>query len=135
MYIDELIRRVGDRVEVHCAGAANAVSVLALGGNGFMGGEGNLSPLLVQSVITSFEAGDLERLRESFSKLMAFTSTQKAYGGSSMRAMKPLLNAYGLPGGTLRPPRLPITPAELEKVIAATVKLDLPGLPPLPRQP
>ncbi len=135
MYIDELIRRVGDRVEVHCAGAANAVSVLALGGNGFMGGEGNLSPMLVQSVITSFEAGDLERLRESFSKLMAFTSTQKAFGGSSMRAMKPLLNAYGLPGGTLRPPRLPITSAEQEKVIADTIKLDLPGLPPLARRP
>ena len=55
----------------------------------------------------------------------------RGHGGSSMRAMKPLLNAYGLPGGTLRPPRLPITPAELEKVIADTVKLDLPGLPPL----
>ncbi len=66
---------------------------------------------------------------------MAFTSTQKAYGGSSMRAMKPLLNAYGLPGGTLRPPRLPITSAEQEKVIADTIKLDLPGLPPLARRP
>ena len=91
--------------------------------------------MLVQSVITSFEARDMERLRESFSKLMAFTSTQKAYGGSSMRAMKPLLNAYGLPGGTLRPPRLPITPAELEKVIVDTIKLGLPGLPPLPGNP
>ena len=129
-YIDELVRRVGDRVDVVCAGPANAVSVLALGGNGFMGGEGNLSPQLVASVISAFEARDMERLRESFSKLMAFTAIQKSFGGSSMRAMKPLLNAYGLPGGTLRPPRLPITADELADVVKQTVRLDLPGLPP-----
>jgi dihydrodipicolinate synthase/N-acetylneuraminate lyase len=132
MQIDDLVRRVGERVDVVCAGPANAISVLALGGNGFMGGEGNLSPQLVASVISAFEARDMDRLRESFSKLMALTATQKRFGGSSMRAMKPLLNAYGLPGGTLRPPRLPITPEELEGVLKQTIKLELPGLPPLP---
>jgi 4-hydroxy-tetrahydrodipicolinate synthase len=131
-YIDELVRRVGERVDVVCAGPANAVSVLALGGNGFMGGEGNFSPQLVASVISAFEARDTERLRQSFSKLMAFAAIQKRYGGSSMRAMKPLLNAYGLPGGTLRPPRLPITPEELEGVLKQTAALELPGLPPAP---
>ncbi len=132
-YIDELIRRVGDRVDVVCAGPANAVNVLSLGGNGFMGGEGNLSPQLVASVITAFEASDMALLRKSFSKLMAFTAIQKRFGGSSMRAMKPLMNAYGLPGGTLRPPRLPITPEELAGVLRQTIELDLPGLPPAPR--
>jgi len=132
-YIDELIRRVGDRVDVVCAGPANAVNVLSLGGNGFMGGEGNLSPQLVASVITAFEASDMALLRKSFSKLMAFTAIQKRFGGSSMRAMKPLMNAYGLPGGTLRPPRLPITPEELAGVLQQTIELDLPGLPPAPR--
>jgi len=132
-YIDELIRRVGDRVDVVCAGPANAVNVLSLGGNGFMGGEGNLSPQLVASVIPAFEASDMALLRKSFSKLMAFTAIQKRFGGSSMRAMKPLMNAYGLPGGTLRPPRLPITPEELAGVLRQTIELDLPGLPPAPR--
>ncbi len=132
MYLDELVRRVGERVEVHCAGPAHAVSTLALGGNGFMGGEGNLSPALVASVISAFEARDMERLRDSFSKLMALTAIQRRFGGSSMRAMKPLLNAFGLNGGTLRPPRLPITPAELDDVVKAVIKLNLPGIPPLP---
>ena len=66
-------------------------------------------------------------------QLMAFTAIQKRFGGSSMRAMKPLMNAYGLPGGTLRPPRLPITPEELAGVLRQTIELDLPGLPPAPR--
>jgi 4-hydroxy-tetrahydrodipicolinate synthase len=131
-FIDQLIRRVGDRVDVVCAGAAGAASVFTLGGNGFMGGEGNFSPKLVASVVAAFEAGDRKRMRESFSKLMAFTEIQKRYGGSVMRAMKPLLNAYGLPGGYLRAPRLPITDEELKAVIAQTVVLDLPGLPPPP---
>ena len=82
MYIDELIRRVGDRVDVRCAGAANAVSVLALGGNGFMGGEGNLSPhaRAVRHLVVR-RRGICNGLRESFSKLMAFTSTQKRLRG------------------------------------------------------
>ena len=131
LYLNELIQRVGDQVDVVCAGPLNAVNALALGGNGFMGGEGNFSPKLVQSVITAYEAGDMEALRASFSTLMSFTVTQKKYGGSSMRAMKPLLNAFGLPGGTLRAPRLPISDEELEGVIRQTIALDLPGIPPL----
>lgn len=133
-YIAELIARLGERVEIHCAGPSNAMAVLALGGNGFMGGEGNFSPALVASVISSWQAKDMDRLRESFGKLLALTAISNRYGGSAMRAMKPLMNAFGLPGGTLRPPRLPITAAELAEVVKAVVKLNLPGVPPLPRQ-
>ena len=46
-----------------------------------------------------------------------------------MRAMKPLMNALGLPGGSLRPPRLPISDVELEKVVQEVIKLKIPGLP------
>lgn len=133
LYLNELIQRVGDRVDVVCAGPLNAVNVLSLGGNGFMGGEGNFSPMLVQSIIDAWDAKDMEQLRVSFSKLMSFTTTQKKYGGSSMRAMKPLLNAFGLPGGTLRAPRLPISDEELETVVRQAAALELPGIPKLPR--
>lgn len=130
-YLAELIRRVGDRIEVHCAGPTNALSTLGLGGNGFMGSEGNFMPTLVASVISSWEARDMDRLRESFGKLMALTAINNRYGGSSMRAMKPLMNAFGLPGGMLRPPRLPISGAELDEVVKAVLRLQIPGTPPL----
>ncbi len=130
-YLAELIKRVGDRIEVHCAGPGMALTVLGLGGNGFMGGEGNLSPALVASVISAWQAKDMDRLRVSFGKLLALNGIDARYGGtpSSMRAMKPLMNAFGLPGGYLRPPRLPVSAAELKEVIQAVSRLELPGLP------
>ena len=129
-YLAELITRVGDRVEIHSAGPGNALSVLGLGGNGFMGGEGNFSPTLFAAVIAAWQAKDHAQLRESFGKLIALTAISSQYGGSAMRALKPLMNAFGLPGGTLRPPRLPISAADLDIVVKAVLRLNIPGTPP-----
>jgi 4-hydroxy-tetrahydrodipicolinate synthase len=129
-YFAELIRRVGNRVEVHCAGPGNALSSLGLGGNGFMGGEGNLSPEMATSVISAFASGDREALRRNFARLMAFAAIYVRYGGATLRGMKPLMNAFGLPGGELRPPRLPIPEADLRQMAAEVERLQLPGLPP-----
>ena len=130
-YLAELIKRVGDRIEVHCAGPYNAVATLALGGNGFMGGEGNFAPALVASVISAWQVKDMDRLRESFGKLMGLAAIINRYGGSTLRGLKPLLNAFGLPGGTLRDPRVAIGPDELEEMIKAVLELKIPGTPPL----
>jgi 4-hydroxy-tetrahydrodipicolinate synthase len=133
-YLGELIARVGDRIEVHSAGGGNALTVLGLGGNGFMGGEGNFAPTLFASVISSWEAGDYDRLRSSFGKMIALIAINNKYGGSAMRALKPLMNAFGLPGGTLRPPRMPISDGDLDAVVKAVLKLEIPDLPPLVRR-
>ncbi len=130
-YLAELIARVGDRVEIHSAGAGNGLTVLGLGGNGFMGGEGNFCPALFAEVIAAWEAKDHARLRVSFGKVIAFVAINSKYGGSAMRALKPLMNAFGLPGGTLRSPRMPISAADLDAVVKAVLKLDIPGTPPL----
>jgi dihydrodipicolinate synthase/N-acetylneuraminate lyase len=62
---------------------------------------------------------------------MAFTALSNKYGGSSMRALKPLMNAFGLPGGTLRSPRMPVSAADLDIVIKTVLRIDIPGTPPL----
>lgn len=130
IYLSDLIRRVSSQIEVHCAGPAMGMSVMGLGGNGFMGNEGNLTPKLVQSVIDAYSAGDMASAQTRFSKLMAFNKLNTEYGGSSaMRAMKPLLRAFGLPGGFLRSPRLPLTGPRLEELIKLTAALNLPGVP------
>jgi dihydrodipicolinate synthase/N-acetylneuraminate lyase len=132
-YIAELIARLGDRLEIHCAGPFNAVNVLTMGGNGFMGGEGNFCPTLVASVISSWQKKDTDTLRESFSKLIRFAATHNPYGGSSaVRSMKPLMNAFGMPGGHVRPPRVAIPQTEVDKLVQAVLKLNIPGVPPLP---
>lgn len=130
-YLCELIHRVRDRIEVHCAGPANGINVMAMGGNGFMGGEGNFCPELVQSVITAYASADAETLRVDFRKLLAFSAIQTRYGSgaSSMRAMKPLMNAFGMPAGVLRAPRVPIDAATLKNMIADVKALAIPFLP------
>lgn len=131
--LSEIIERFGDRLEIHCAGPALALTTLGLGGNGFMGGEGNFAPQLVANVISAFQACDMELLRDSFRKLMAFVAINVRYAksSSSMRGLKPLLNAFGLPGGTLRPPRVSIGGADLAAMIQDVLRLKLPGIPSL----
>ena len=127
-YLAELIRRTKGRLVVHCAGSTNGLSSLALGGNGFMGNEGNIAPALANSVITAFEANDKEAVRTSFGKLMSLARIVHHYGGSSVRGVKPFLNALGLPGGTLREPRLALDSSEIEKMVKAVKELNLPEL-------
>ncbi len=133
-YLSQLIARFRDRLEIHCAGPRNAMTVLVLGGNGFMGHEGNLAPQLVQSVISTFEAGDMLALRESWGKLLALDAIVKRYGGSTLRGLKPLLNAFGLPGGTLRLPRIAISDVDLDAMIKAVLQLRIAELPEVVRR-
>jgi 4-hydroxy-tetrahydrodipicolinate synthase len=131
-YLSRMIARFADRIEIHCAGPSQAMTTLALGGHGFMGHEGNLAPKLVRSVITAFQAGDHQALRRAYTALMGIHRIHYRHGGPT-RAMKPLLDALGLPGGTLRPPRQAITEDELAGVLRDTLELDIPelrGMPP-----
>ncbi len=127
-YLAALIKRVGDRIDVHCAGSSNGLATLGLGGNGFMGNEGNLTPALCNSVIKAYQAHDEERLRSAFAKLMSLAEIVAHYGGSSLRGLKPLLNELGLPSGPLREPRMPLDSSEVEKMRNAIIKLEIPEL-------
>lgn len=128
-YLAELIKRLSGRIEVHCAGCTNGLTTLTLGGNGFMGNEGNFAPTLVAAVLRAFGEGDNVALKESFGKLMALAAIVRRYGGSSLRGLKPMLNLFGVPGGTLREPRLPLDAAEVEKMARAVDALQIPGAP------
>ena len=131
-YLGELIHRVADRVEVHCAGTLHGVTTLSMGGHGFMGGEGNLQPELNAAVIAAWQAKDYEKLKDSFGKLTRLARLIKRYGGFTNRGLKPLMNAFGLPGGSLREPRMPISQADLNEMIKSTLGLEIPGLSKLP---
>ena len=128
-YLADMIKRFAGRMQVHCAGCTNGLTTLTLGGNGFMGNEGNFAPTLVASVIAAFKAGDAVALKESFGKLMSLAAIVRRYGGSSLRGLKPMLNLFGLPGGTLREPRVALEAAEVEKMARAVDALQIPGAP------
>ena len=130
-YLSEVIERFAPRIEVHCAGPYNALTTLSLGGHGCMGHEGNLAPTMVTDLIAAFEAGDQARLRKAYALLLAVYRIHHQHGGP-VRAMKPLLNALGLPGGTVRLPRMAITDEALADVLDATLKLNIAELPGTP---
>src|SRR5262249_25959436 len=123
--------RLGDRLEVHCTGARNAVAVLCLGGNGFMGHDGNFAPRLCSSIISAFQAKDLDRLAASYKKLVALAEIFGRYGGSPLRGVTPLLNAFGLQGGTLRLPRIALSAEQIDTMVQEVLRLEIPEAPPL----
>lgn len=129
LYMAEMVRRVGGQIEVHCGGPANGAFILSIGGAGFLSNESNFAPHLAADAIAAFKARDLAAFTRSYTLLIALHEINGRYGGSSMRAMKPLLNAYGLPGGMLRPPRLPIDAETVEKIVAEVTALGISGLP------
>ena len=46
----------------------------------------------------------------------------------NQRAIKPVLNTYGLNGGTIRPPRIAIEGAQLEKMLSSIEALKIPEM-------
>lgn len=127
--LTDVAMRLRDRLILHTAGPWNLLALLTLGGNGYMGFEGNICPELVSGVVDAFGAGDMEKLKSSYEKLIRLSGLHRPYSGSSGRAVKPMLNKLGLPGGFLRPPRLPVAPDIVEKLTQETLKLDLPNFP------
>jgi 4-hydroxy-tetrahydrodipicolinate synthase len=127
-YMIELIERLGERLVIHCSGTENAMFTLAMGGMGFQGMEGNITPKLAASIVSGYVAGDIALMHESFSKLMKLRTILRGPVRSNMRGIKPVLNAFGLPGGRVRPPRLEISKADLRQAIDAILALDIPEM-------
>jgi 4-hydroxy-tetrahydrodipicolinate synthase len=127
-YMVELLRRFGDRLEIYCSGVGNALFTLGMGGNGFQGMEGNIAPKLFASVVSGFVDNNIALMHESFRKLMQLHAILRGPVRENQRAIKPVLNAYGLGGGTIRPPRLAISGAELEDTLKAIEALEIPEM-------
>ncbi|MBI3042196.1 MAG: dihydrodipicolinate synthase family protein [Betaproteobacteria bacterium] len=127
-YMIELLQRLGGRLEIHCSGTENALFTLGMGGNGYQGMEGNIAPKLAATVVSAFVAKDMDLMHESFRKLMQLRAILRGPVRSNQRAAKALLNAYELSGGIVRPPRLPVSPEELDDVIKAVQLLEIPEM-------
>jgi len=111
-----LLDAVDDRVEVHVGGPMHALSCLALGGHGFLSSEGNLVPTLCVEVVGAYARGDFAGCRNAYERLMLLHAGFRGLGG--IAAVKCALELLGLPGGTVRPPRLPLD-ADRRAAVAA----------------
>jgi dihydrodipicolinate synthase/N-acetylneuraminate lyase len=90
--------------------------------------DGNVVPHLCASIVSAFERRDMVAMHTAFAQLMHLRSVLRGATRSNMRAIKPLLNAFGLHGGRIRPPRVAISGAELDEVIAAVQAIGIPEI-------
>jgi 4-hydroxy-tetrahydrodipicolinate synthase len=122
-YLSELIRVVGDRVAIMVGGPMQALTVLALGGHGYIAADGNIAPKLCVSVIELYEAGNLAGMMDRFGKLIKLFGISLDSGGT--RVIKPALNRLGLAGGQVRPPRQMIEDERLDRVLRVIDELGI----------
>jgi 4-hydroxy-tetrahydrodipicolinate synthase len=118
-----LLDAVGDRVEVHVGGPMHALSCLALGGTGFLSSEGNLAPTLCVEIVDTYARGDFATCRVAYARLMRLHAGFRRLGG--IAAVKCALELLGLPGGTVRRPRLPLDADRRAAVAALLEALDV----------
>ena len=127
-YMIELLNRLAGRLEIHCSGTENAMFTLAMGGNGYQGMEDNMVPKLAASVVSCFVANDMAGMHAAFGTLMRLRSIMRGPVRSNQRGAKALLNAFGLPGGHVRPPRIDVGGDELEALIGEVQALRIPEM-------
>jgi 4-hydroxy-tetrahydrodipicolinate synthase len=103
-YLVRLLDVIASRIDVHVGGPMQALSCLALGGQGYLSSEANLAPRLCQSVVETYARGDLADSHAAYARVMHLFSETRRLGG--IPATKAMLAALGLPGGSPRRPRL-----------------------------
>jgi 4-hydroxy-tetrahydrodipicolinate synthase len=110
----DVVARTGARADVHVGGPMHALSCLALGGQGYLSSEGNLVPRLCVSLIDAHVRGDHDATLDAYARIMRIFTATRRLGG--IAATKAALGLLGLPGGTLRTPRLPVAADTLASV-------------------
>lgn len=128
-YLRGLVSLCAGRAEVYTGGIKNLITAMYHGSQGFLSSEANLAPELAVMVLKAFDAGDFAALNTQYQNLYRLHDLVNRFGGSAGRGMKPLLNLLGLPGGTLRPPRIALGGTELAEMHKAYQALNLPGAP------
>ena len=114
-YVTRFVDTVDGRCDVHVGGAMQALTILALGGQGFLCTEGAIIPAVCMEVINAFSRGDQAAMFDAYATQMRFFALNR-YAGGSMRFLKSAMQHLGLPGSTLRDPFLPLTDAEHQAV-------------------
>jgi 4-hydroxy-tetrahydrodipicolinate synthase len=125
-YLCRIIEAVGDRVEIHSGGPHSVMTTLALGGTGCVLSEANLVPELCASLTEQYRAGDYAGAEAAYRRIMGLWPITSRYRGG--RGTKAALALLGLPGGTTRPPRAPLTEAEIADVSESLERLDIRSL-------
>ena len=126
-YLTRVVEVAEGRAEVHVGGPMQALTILAMGGNGFLSSEANLAPQLCQDVIRGFRAGDMAATMAAYRQVIRLFAANRSTTGSA-RWTKAGMKALGRPGWTFRLPLLPLTDDEVAQVGREIAEIDVPEL-------
>ena len=134
-HLTEAIARLRPRLEIHVGGPMNTLTALALGANGFLSSEAVLVPRLCRSIISHWEADELEQAFTAYGSVMALMVALASVPGASVRRLKGAMRLLGYGGSYLRGPYAPIEDSELAAIGRALDKIAaLPGCGELARE-
>lgn len=122
-YLIAVLEMLGPDREVHIGGPGQALALLALGGNGYLSSEANVTPRLANAVTRCYGEGDLAAASAAFATVTRLQVGLRKYG--PIVGTKAALNILGLPGGYPRRPRLPVTDAATAEIAQLLEDLDI----------
>lgn len=131
-YLTRVLEVTRGRADVHVGGPMQALTVLAMGGQGFLSSEANLAPELCQGVIRGFRDRDLALMLDCYDKLIRLFAANQSTTGS-VRWTKAALKVLGRPGWTFRLPLLPLDEAEIDRVATELAAIGIPEITGSPR--
>jgi len=126
-YLTRVLEVADGRAEVHVGGPMQALTVLAMGGNGFLSSEANLAPGLCQAVISAYRDGEMAKMLASYRQVIQLFAANRSTTGSA-RWTKAAMKALGRPGWTFRLPLLPLDDAEVAQVGGEIAAIGVPEL-------
>lgn len=124
-YLQQLVDLVDGRCDILVGGPMQALSTLAIGGQGFLCSEGNIAPVVCGELQTALRAGDLVAAKRAYRQLNGVFSLNRWPGGT-VRFLKTAMRLLGLPGAHTRPPFEPLDAEKVAIVRDAMFALDLP---------
>jgi 4-hydroxy-tetrahydrodipicolinate synthase len=123
-YLTRVLEAARGRADVHVGGPMQALTVLAMGGQGFLSSEANLAPQVCQAVIRGFRDRDMTVMMDSYDLLIRMFAANRSATGSA-RWTKAALKILGRPGWNFRLPLLPLDADEIDQVAAELRQIGL----------
>lgn len=124
-YLHQLVQLVAGRCEILVGGPMQALSTLAIGGQGFLCSEGNIAPVVCGELQAAIRAGELEAAKTAYRRLNGVFSLN-VWPGGSVRCLKTAMRILGMPGSHTRPPFEILDDAARQVLTTAMRALDLP---------
>jgi 4-hydroxy-tetrahydrodipicolinate synthase len=121
--VAELLHALAARTEVYVGIVAQLATALALGAAGALCFEADVAPVLCRQVVDAHRAGDPDRLRVAFDRLLRLNDVLSRFGNP--RSVKAAMRLLGLPAGGLRRPYLELDPDEVDVIAAVLAELGL----------